>query len=127
MLESVLPLISRTFRNNGAEAILIFADDVVLNDSIAAWYHFISSKVRAIENGCYVAHCGNVGISGIISPSGEILVKSDLLSRGVLYGSIFLISEKTFYSKYSNFLMYIYFGLTFISTFIYLIYKRRRK
>ena len=51
--ESLLPIISKTFRNNGAEAIFVFTDDAGFKDSLASWQHVIFSRVRAIENGCY--------------------------------------------------------------------------
>jgi len=41
--ESLLPIISRTFRNNGAEAIFVFTDDAGFKDSLASWQHVILS------------------------------------------------------------------------------------
>jgi len=96
-------------------------------DSIAPWNHLIFSKVRAIENGCYLVHCGNSGISAIISPDGNLIAKSELLSREVLYGSIYLIPEKTFYARFGDLLILLYFGIVFSSTIAYLIYKRINK
>lgn len=122
--ESTLPQISRNFRNNGAEAIIVISDQASCFDSRAPWYNFaVNSRARAIENGCYVVQCANTGISGIISPSGEILVSSQLLDREVLYGSIFLMPEKTFYSKFGNLLMYIYWGVVFSLAKYYFVRK----
>ena len=125
--ESTIPSIARTIRKNGAEAIFILSDNASLDNSIAPWHHLIFSKVRAIENGCYVVHCANTGISAIISPDGEFLVRSDLLSKTVLYGSVFLIEEQTFYTKYGDILTIIYLGVTSIAAIIYLILKKLKK
>ena len=119
--ESVLPIISRTFRNNGAEAIFVFTDDAGFRDSLASWQHVIFSKVRAIENGSYIVHSSNMGVSAIIDPLGEIVSKTKLGSRVVMYETIFLNSNKTFYSVFGNIIMYLYFGLSFIFLLTYII------
>ena len=127
--ESVLPLISRTFRNNGAEAIFVFTDDAGFRDSLASWQHVIFSRVRAIENGSYIVHSSNRGVSAVIDPVGGIVSLAELDSREVLYETVFLNSGKTFYSKYGNIAMYIYFGLSFIFLLAYIIriiYKKAR-
>jgi apolipoprotein N-acyltransferase len=125
--ESTIPSIARGIRNNGAEAIFVLSDNSSLDDSIAPWHHLIFSKVRAIENGCYVIHCANTGISAIISPDGGLVARTELLSREVLYGSIFLIPEKTFYTRFGDLLVFIYCGIVFILTISYLIFKRLEK
>ncbi|OGD35495.1 hypothetical protein A2V94_06500 [Candidatus Atribacteria bacterium RBG_16_35_8] len=122
--ESTIPSIARNIRNNGAEAIFVLADNSSVDESIAPWHHLIFSKVRAIENGCYVIHCANTGMSAIISPDGELLVRSGLLEKVVLYRSIFLIPEKTFYTRYGNILMFLYCGIVFSAVFLYLLLKK---
>jgi len=125
--ESTLPSIARNIRNNGAEAIFVLSDNSSLDGSIAPWNHLIFSKVRAIENGCYMVHCANTGISAIISPDGEMVVRSDLMSKTVLYGSIYLIPEKTFYSRFGDLLIFLYLGIVFSLTAANLIVKRIKK
>ncbi len=122
--ESTIPSIARNLRNNGAEAIFVLADNSSLDNSIAPWHHLIFSKIRAIENGCYVAHCANTGISAIISPSGEIMERSDLMEEKIIYGSIFLMPEITFYSRYGNIIMLLYCGSAFLTAFLYLLTRK---
>ncbi len=127
--ESVLPVISRTFRNNGAEVIFVFTDDAGFRDSLASWHHVIFSRVRAIENGTYIVHSSNMGVSAIIDPVGEIVSQTKLGSRVVLYETVFVNSYKTFYSVFGNMIMYIYFGFSFIFLLVYIIiiiYKKVR-
>ncbi len=125
--ESTLSSVSRNFRKSGAEAIIVIADNSSMSDSIAPWNHLIFSKVRAIENGVYVVHCTNTGISGIISPDGNILTKTKLLTKDVMYGSIYLIPEKTFYAKFGNLLLFLYLGAVSAGTFIFLLSRKIRK
>ncbi len=124
--ESTIPSIARKIRNNGAEAMIVLSDDSSMQDSIAPWNHLIFSKVRAIENGCYFIHCGNSGISSIVSPDGTLMVRSELLNKEVLYGSIYLIPDKTFYTKFGDLLLLLYFGIVFSITAAYLIYKKSK-
>ncbi|MBC7333148.1 MAG: apolipoprotein N-acyltransferase [Actinobacteria bacterium] len=119
--ESTIPRISRNFRKNGAQVIIIISDQASCFDTRAPWYSFnINARTRAIENGCYVVQCANTGISGIISPAGEVIASSQLLSKEVLYGSIFLMPGKTFYSKFGDLVMYVYWGVTFVLGCCYL-------
>ncbi len=125
--ESTIPSIARNIRNNDAEALIILSDSSSLDNSIAPWHHIVFSKVRAIENGCYVVHCANAGISAVISPAGEIVASSGLSEKKVLYGKIYLTGEKTFYSRFGNILMFIYFSIISLVTIIYLISLNLKK
>lgn len=118
--ESTLPIISKTFRYKGAEAIFVFTDDAGFKYSIASWHHVIFSRIRAIENSCYVVHSSNMGISAVINPIGEIISKTELGKKEVLYETIYLNSEKPFYSRFGDIIIYIYFGFSFIFLCIYI-------
>ena len=125
--ESTLPLISRTFRDRGAEAIFVFTDDAGFKESLASWHHVIFSRVRAIENGCYVVHSSNMGVSAVIDPTGELKVRTPLAEKLVEYDRIYLNDNKTFYAKNGNIILYGYFGFAIIYLIIYLIIFRRKK
>ncbi len=112
--ESTIALISRTFRENGADMLFTFTDDAGFKDSIASWHHLVFSRARAIENNSYMVHIGNNGISAIIDNSGRIIAKTSIVTKEVLYGSAYFNDEKSFYSIFGELLLYIYFGITFI-------------
>jgi apolipoprotein N-acyltransferase len=125
--ESTLPLISRTFRDRGAGAIFVFTDDAGFRESQASWHHVIFSRARAIENGCYVVHSSNMGVSAVIDPTGELRVKTPLGQKLVAYDRIYLNDNKTFYAEYGNAVLYGYFGFAIIYLIIYLFITIRRK
>ena len=125
--ESTLPLISRTFRDMGAGAIFVFTDDAGFRESQASWHHVIFSRARAIENGCYVVHSSNMGVSAVIDPIGELRVKTPLGEKLVAYDRIYLNGNKTFYAEYGNAALYGYFGFAIIYLIIYLFITIRRK
>jgi apolipoprotein N-acyltransferase len=125
--ESTLPLISRTFRDNGAEAIFVFTDDAGFRESLASWQHVIFSRVRAIENGCYLVHSSNMGVSAVIDPIGELKVRTPLGEKMVVYERVYLNSKKSFYAEYGNLVLYGFFGLSFLCLIIYIVIYFRIK
>jgi apolipoprotein N-acyltransferase len=125
--ESTLPIISRTFRKIGADALFTFTDTAGFKDSKVAWYHLIFSQVRAIENNSYMVHSGNNGISAIIDSSGKILAQTNLVKKEVLYGTVYLNGNKSFYSRYGELLIYLYFALNLIYLLAYIIQHNRNK
>jgi apolipoprotein N-acyltransferase len=119
--ESTLPIISRTFRNMGADVLFTFTDTAGFKDSEAARYHLVFSQVRAVENNSFMVHSGNNGISAIVDSNGKILVQTSLVKKEVIYGTICLNANKSFYSRFGELIIYIYFALTFIWLSIYII------
>ena len=86
--ESSLPRYARRFVNQGAELLMIQANDGWLGNSSGPYQHFEHAKLRAIELGIPIVQSANNGISGIILPSGEVLMKSDIDERNVFNYSI---------------------------------------
>jgi apolipoprotein N-acyltransferase len=125
--ESTLQLISRSYRKMGADILFTFTDTAGFKDSIVAWHHVVFSKVRAIENNSFMVHSGNNGISAVIDPFGKILKKTDIGKKEILYSSVSLNKNKSFFTIYGELLLYIYFGISFIILMIYVIYIIRKK
>jgi apolipoprotein N-acyltransferase len=125
--ESTLPIISRTFRKMGADALFTFTDTAGFKDSKAAWYHLVFSQVRAIENNSFMVHSGNNGISAIIDSNGKILAQTNLVKKEVLYGTVYLNGHESFYSRYGELLIYLYFALNFIYLMVYITQHNRNK
>jgi len=119
--ESTLPIISRTFRDRGADIIFVLTDDAGFRDSTASWHHVIFSTFRAAENNCYVVHSSNMGVSAVINPLGEIIMATELGQRGVFYETVYFVPQKSMYSKVGNLCLYLYFGISFICLVIYLV------
>ncbi len=122
--ESTIPLISRSFRSLGSDLLFTFTDDAGFRDSIASWQHLIFSRVRAIENGSFMVHIGNNGISAIIDPLGVIEVKSELMEKQVLYGKVYFTESVTFFTKYGELIIYTLWGISF-AVFIYYLLKKK--
>lgn len=66
--------------DNGAEIIFVITNDSYVGKAMP-YQHFQHAKLRAIELGIPVVQSANNGISGVILPSGEVLIKSDIDQR----------------------------------------------
>ena len=71
---------------NGAEIIFVITNDSFVGKAMPH-QHFQHAKLRAIELGVPVVQSANNGISGIILPSGEVLIKSIIDERNLETGA----------------------------------------
>ncbi len=78
------------------------ANDGWFINSIEPYQHLQIASMRAIETGRYLARATNTGISGIVSPKGEILNKLPMYQRGVMSGEIFPMGGTTPYARIGN-------------------------
>ena len=65
---------------NGAEIIFVITNDSYVGKAMP-YQHFQHAKLRAIELGVPVVQSANNGISGIILPSGKVVVRSEIDER----------------------------------------------
>ena len=72
---------------NGAEIIFVITNDSFVGKAMPH-QHFQHAKLRAIELGVPVVQSANNGISGIILPSGEVLIKSIIDERKTFNSSV---------------------------------------
>ena len=100
--ESSLPRIARRFVRNGAEVLMIQANDGWLGESAGPYQHFELARLRAIENRIPVVRAGNTGISGVILPTGEVQRKIPLGVEAVFKETIPLYNPGSFYSQYGD-------------------------
>jgi len=105
--ESTFPRISREFVRGGAQVLITVTNDAWFKGSFALPQHFSFGVFRAVENRRYFVQVANTGISGIISPQGKIIKRSGVAKEEILYGKIFLKDERTVYSRYGDWLIYV--------------------
>ncbi len=85
-----------------ASFLLNITNDAWFGNSSGPYQHFNMSKIRPVELGLPLVRVANNGISGIINPFGQEILKSKLNTE--LHERILLPSKikQTFYSKYGN-------------------------
>lgn len=126
--ESVYGEFVTGYVNNGATLLGIITNDAWWGETQGHKQHFSYAKLRAIETRRSVARSANTGISGFISPLGEVIKKSEYNERTSLKASVTLNSELTFYAKYGDYIARMaYFLILFIGIFAILKHKRSVK
>jgi apolipoprotein N-acyltransferase len=112
--ESAFPSISRKLTQEGASLLITITNDAWFKRSLALPQHFAKGVFRAVENRRFFIQAANTGISGIISPQGEVITRSGIEEEKILYGIVQLKDEMTFYIKYGDWFVYlaiIYLGI----------------
>ncbi len=123
--ESVFPWLARKQVQKGATVLVIVTNDAWFGRSAGPYQHFAQAVFRAIENRRYILRAANTGISGVISPTGEILLATKLEETTAPCAKAGFLSYLTVYTKYGTFfpLFYLFWAVLAIPK---LIRSRRR-
>ncbi|MBN2406121.1 MAG: apolipoprotein N-acyltransferase [Elusimicrobia bacterium] len=105
--EGIFPGLVRDLFRKGADIFVNITNDGWYLDTAAPEQHFIHSIMRAVENRSFVIRAGNTGISAVISPSGEVLQKTELLKYDILNARAGRTGRRTLYSKYGDLPVFI--------------------
>ena len=105
-------------RNEKPQFLIVLSNDGWYGKSSGPYQHFVSAKMRAVEEGITIIRSANNGISALIDPLGRTLKSLDMNERGIL--DIDLpqnLSIQTIYSSFGGgvvieFLMFIVFLIT---------------
>lgn len=100
--EILFPGIASRFVKNDADLLTTLTNDAWFGKSSAAMQHFSISVFRAVENRRTLVRAANTGISGFISPAGEILETTPVFEDRVLSLSVPLLNYQSFYSKHGD-------------------------
>ena len=120
--ESIFPNYVRKFVNKGAQAIFVITNDGWWGNSKGRVQHNSYARIRAIETRRYVVRSANTGISSVINPKGNFLQKIPQNTEGSFVEKIYFLSDKTFYVKYGNILIFCY-----LASFIFFMPKIKFK
>ena len=114
--ESSFPRYARKFVKNGADFLIIQANDGWLGKSAGPFQHFVQAQLRAIENRIPIVRGGNTGISGFILPNGQVVTKTSLGKKAIIKERLPLYKSGTFYTFYGDvfaiisFLIFLFIG-----------------
>ncbi len=98
-IESIYSQFVSSFVKKGAELIAVVTNDSWYGNSSGPYQHQAISLLRAVENRRYVVRAANGGISCIINPLGQTLIKTKMFTRDIINGKVGLNKEHTFYTK----------------------------
>lgn len=78
-----------------SQVIVTISNDAWFGDSIGPLQHFEMARMRALENGRYLIRGTNTGISGIITPKGEVQSATAQFKQTVLTDEVYLYDGVT--------------------------------
>ena len=115
------------FVRRGAQFMAIVSNDGWWGDTPGYRHLFTISRLRAVEHRRAIARAANTGRSGFISPRGEVGATLGWNERGVLVADVPLRSEKTFYTRYGDYLGRIAEYLFLLCALYYTAYRVRKR
>ena len=115
--ESVFPDFIASYVRKGADILCIMTNDGWWGNTPGYRQHFDFSRLRAIENRRAIARTANTGISGFIDREGSVLAESAYWEDTALRQAIPVYTEQTFYTKYGDWLSYIFLFIAISDSF----------
>jgi apolipoprotein N-acyltransferase len=113
--EAIFPDLTRSFVEGGAQFLVNITNDAWFGRTAAPYQHLSMVTLRAVENRVPIARAANTGISAMIDPCGRVLLSTDLFTREIISGNIYLNQSRTFYTKFGDLFAYLCLGFTAIS------------
>jgi apolipoprotein N-acyltransferase len=115
------------FAREGADAMLVMSNDGWWGNTPGHRRLFDFCRLRAIETRRAIARSANTGVSGFITPRGDITSRLDWEQRGVLTEDIEVRDDKTMYVLYGDWLGRLSGLLTLLTLLYYVAYRVRRR
>jgi len=116
-LESLYGDVVRKRVESGAEILVNLTNDSWFPDSAAAERHYFAGAMRALENGRYFVQSALYGVSGVIDPEGNTLVRTGVGGNQTLTATVRLRSAKTLYARLGSW-RFLVFGILTVGYFM---------
>jgi apolipoprotein N-acyltransferase len=98
--EAIRPeFVRRMMAESHPHLLVTLANDAWFGDSQEPWLHLGLAQLRAVEQRRYVVRATNSGVSAIIDPAGRLVVRSGLLTRENLHGTVHPLDGETVYAR----------------------------
>lgn len=115
------------FAADGAQVMMVITNDGWWHNTEGHRQHFSYSRLRAIETRRWVCRAANTGISGFISPTGEVVQSLGWDQQGTLTQEVIPSREVTFYSTSGDYIGRLGGYMFLLSLLYYVSYRVRRK
>lgn len=102
--ESVFPDFMAGFVRNGARLIAVITNDGWWGDTPGYRQHFAYARILAVSLGVPVVQSANTGISGFISPKGDVLAQTHYWESAILHRTLVIPTSgaPTFFARYGD-------------------------
>ena len=116
------------FAREGAEVMALISNDGWWGNTPGHKRLFDFCRLRAIETRRSIARSANTGISGFISPKGDVIgERLEWDEEGVLTEEVELRSDKTIYTLYGDWIARIATYIAVLSVMYYVAYRIRKR
>lgn len=115
------------FVRRGAQFMAIISNDGWWGDTPGYRHLFSISRLRAVEHRRAIARAANTGMSGFISPLGQVGQTLGWNRRGILSDRLPLCSKITFYTRYGDYVARISQYLLLLCVLYFVAYRIKRK
>ena len=82
-----------------SQLLITISNDAWFGRSIGPLQHYQMAQMRALENQKFMIRATNTGVSGIINPQGETVIRGGQFSREVIKGQVTLYDGHTPFTK----------------------------
>jgi apolipoprotein N-acyltransferase len=105
-IEAAYPFVARNFANEGAQVLINISNDGYLGPTAVMRQHLSNAIFRGVENSLPLLRVTNTGITGFVTPSGELKDATPGFQRATRIWKLDgFESHKTFYTRYPNALL----------------------
>lgn len=104
--ESMVSDLAREQARQGANFLVIPTNDAWFGESSAAPHHFDMAIMRAVEMRRPAIQAGNTGLTGFVTPMGQVLQESRMNERVAMVESLAPVSELSVYTRIGDVLAY---------------------
>lgn len=115
------------FVREGAEVMLVMSNDGWWGNTPGHRRLFDYCRLRAVETRRAIARSANTGVSGFITPRGDVIEKMGWDERGVLTSSVEVREDKTLYVTYGDWVGRVALLVSLLGVLYYSAYRSKRK
>ncbi len=125
--ESIYGAYVAQYVRGGAQFLCIITNDGWWGDTPGYRQHFSYARLRAIENRRSIARSANTGISGFITPRGDVIESLGWDRRGELHADIPLGDSLTFYTRHGDYICSLAIYTLGLCLLYFMAYRVRRR
>lgn len=112
--ESIFPNFARKVVKDGADVLVNITNDAWYGESSAPYQLLAMAAMRSVETKVPMVRVANTGISAVIEPTGEIIARTPLFTRGTETEQVAWRPERTLYTIIGDAFAEACFALTMI-------------